>query len=69
MFYGIQTKEHKQENLSSRKRRFKQELKAEEGEESPVTSWVEVQRVNRGTQHGRAEESAIWLKDSQKGPR
>lgn len=53
-FYGIQTKEHKQENLSSRKRRrFKQELKAEEGEESPVTSWVKVQRLN--TQYGRTQ--------------
>ena len=53
-FYGIQTKEHKQENLSSRKRRrFKQELKAEEGEESPLKSWVKVQRLN--TQYGRTQ--------------
>ena len=68
-FYGIQTKEHKQENLSSRKRRrFKQELKAEEGEESPLKSWVKVQRLN--TQYGRTQTvSAIWFKDSQKGER
>lgn len=52
-FYGIQTKEHKQENLSSRKRRrFKQELEAEEDEESPATSWVEVQRLQRSTRMG-----------------
>lgn len=70
MLRVLRTKAHKQENLSSRKKgKFKLDLKAEEGEESPMTSWVKVQRLKRSTQWERTEDSAIWRKDNQRGDR
>lgn len=55
-------KHHKQEKVSFRKEEeFKVELKAEEGEESPMTSWVKAKGLKKSTRQERTENSAIWL--------